>query len=1034
MWLLIFVLWFVAPPVELAVILALWIVNGEKKRKIQDLETKLRASQGEGTAERQSDPEIPEVTLALPQKTGFQEKRAAGPLKNAAAAGRDSEAACRKPGRKNNSMPILALLAGIIFVVLAGLIFATTAWQILPNPAKVLLVAVFSGMFFCTSYLAEKRLGIHRTGNALYVLGSIFAFLSVLAAAYFQLLGPAYVLAGQNRWRVLWVGSLVTVVMLFLGIRRFHDRVYTQVCFWGMTVSVTFWLLSCKTGGNGEWLSAMMVYAWLLMAGKRLVGKRMPEKKSGEGIWEITGSQSGWELLREGFSWFAPVHFWGFSFPVVFLGSVNGFFQTGWWLHWYVAVALGAVILGIVMQLLEEECEWKRTFLNVAVAGTIHYLTAWIAFEVSGGRLVEGGWAILAAEMFLAVLLLAGKGRRLCLWTEAGGWIAEAFLMGDVVLFGCRLALEQQMTGNLYVEAALRGNAFRALAGALILAVVLAAWRKYVPARYGFWLLLWYAVRWPLEVWLRCELACYVPESLKELLFGWFDRGMLCFLMLCGMVFWEKKNGEGRWLLISVLGTCMQMIYFSLEMVMFPFSLLLSGFLLSEALKGKAAEGKVAEGRNSEGKAAEEKSLGAQAAEEKALEGKAAKEKIAGRSGFKRGQATKAADWKSGTWGDGFWKGAWLYRAAALYAMVGVSLFMSPFTEDNRVITVMAVVWVYGIGRLLEPGLEGRLTARPSREDRSVFWDACGCLLAVGMAAAFYGNPVLKGWNLAFCLAVCGGFYGMFYLGDRIWPHLLVSLAMVPMPFVLASRYGWTENQENLIILVFLALTGIVVRRRLRICEPDEKVSGGWRVDWYQVLAAFVLVIRAVESESDHWTFFLILVLALYFLQYGAVREWRAFAWSAAAGILVLAYWNQPFGELPSRVWTELQLLPAAAYVWCLGRIWRRKGTEKEDWTGVEIFLFAGYLFCLVILVCNAWIRGEVVNALILEGICLGIFVWSLVRRCRRWTGVSVTILILVALYMTKEFWLSISWWVYLLAAGIGLIVFAAVNEKRKRE
>lgn len=975
MWLLIFVLWFVAPPVELAVILALWIVNGEKKRKIQDLETKLRASQGEGTAARQPDPEIPEVTLALPQKTGFQERETVGSLKNAAVAGRDSGAVCRKPERKNNSMAILALLAGIIFVVLAGLVFATTAWQILPNPAKVLLVAVFSGMFFGTSYLAEKRLGIHRTGNALYVLGSIFAFLSVLAAAYFQLLGPAYVLAGQNRWRVLWVGSLVTVIMLFLGIRRFHDKIYTQVCFWGMTVSVTFWLLSCEVGGHGEWLSAMMVYAWLLMAGKWLLGKQMPEKKSGEGIWEITGSQSGWELLRKGFSWFAPVHFWGFSFPVVFLGSVNGFFQTGWWFHWYVAVALGAVILGIVMQLLEEECEWKRTFLNVAVAGTIHYLTAWIAFEVSGGRLVEGGWAILAAEMLLAVLLLAGKGRRLCLWTEAGVWIAGAFLLGDVVLFGCRLALEQQMTGNLYVEAALRGNAFRALAGALILAVVLAAWRKYVPARYGFWLLLWYAVRWPLEVWLRCELACYVPESLKKLLFSWFDRGMLCFLMLCGMILWEKKNGEGRWLLISVLGTCMQMIYFSLEMVMFPFSLLLSGYLLSEALKGKAA---------------------------------------------------------------------WLYRAAALYAMVGVFLFTSPFTGDNRVITVMAVVWVYGIGRLLEPGLEGRLAARPGRECRSaarpgkecrsVFWDVCGCLLAVGMAAAFYGNPALKGWNLVFCLAVCGGFYGMFYLGDRIWPHLLVGLAMVPMPFVLASRYGWTENQGNLIILVFLALTGIIARRRLRICEPDEKVSGGWRVDWYQVLAAFVLVIRAVESESDHWTFFLILVLALYFLQYGAVREWRAFAWSAAAGMLVLAYWNQPFGELPSRVWTELQLLPAAAYVWCLGRIWRRKGTEKEDWTGVEIFSFAGYLLCLLILVCNAWIRGEVVNALILEGICLGIFVWSLVRRCRRWTGASATILILVALYMTKEFWLSISWWVYLLAAGIGLIVFAAVNEKRKRE
>lgn len=41
--------------------------------------------------------------------------------------------------------------------------------------------------------------------------------------------------------------------------------------------------------------------------------------------------------------------------------------------------------------------------------------------------------------------------------------------------------------------------------------------------------------------------------------------------------------------------------------------------------------------------------------------------------------------------------------------------------------------------------------------------------------------------------------------------------------------------------------------------------------------------------------------------------------------------------------------------------------------------------------------------------------------------------MILVALYMTKDFWLSLSWWVYLLAAGLGLIVFAAVNEMKKR-
>ena len=41
-------------------------------------------------------------------------------------------------------------------------------------------------------------------------------------------------------------------------------------------------------------------------------------------------------------------------------------------------------------------------------------------------------------------------------------------------------------------------------------------------------------------------------------------------------------------------------------------------------------------------------------------------------------------------------------------------------------------------------------------------------------------------------------------------------------------------------------------------------------------------------------------------------------------------------------------------------------------------------------------------------------------------------IIITVALYMTKDFWLSLSWWIYLLAAGLGLILFAAVNEMKK--
>ncbi len=43
------------------------------------------------------------------------------------------------------------------------------------------------------------------------------------------------------------------------------------------------------------------------------------------------------------------------------------------------------------------------------------------------------------------------------------------------------------------------------------------------------------------------------------------------------------------------------------------------------------------------------------------------------------------------------------------------------------------------------------------------------------------------------------------------------------------------------------------------------------------------------------------------------------------------------------------------------------------------------------------------------------------------WLG-SVSLFVLV-MYITKDFWLSIAWWVYLLAAGIILIAYAGWNE-----
>ena len=46
----------------------------------------------------------------------------------------------------------------------------------------------------------------------------------------------------------------------------------------------------------------------------------------------------------------------------------------------------------------------------------------------------------------------------------------------------------------------------------------------------------------------------------------------------------------------------------------------------------------------------------------------------------------------------------------------------------------------------------------------------------------------------------------------------------------------------------------------------------------------------------------------------------------------------------------------------------------------------------------------------------------------------SAIMLVLLLIYVSRKFWLSIAWWVYLLVVGILLILFATKNEQLKKD
>lgn len=119
-----------------------------------------------------------------------------------------------------------------------------------------------------------------------------------------------------------------------------------------------------------------------------------------------------------------------------------------------------------------------------------------------------------------------------------------------------------------------------------------------------------------------------------------------------------------------------------------------------------------------------------------------------------------------------------------------------------------------------------------------------------------------------------------------------------------------------------------------------------------------------------------------------------------------------------------------AAGVFLLGVIWKDAKGAKES---IEILQFICACMISVILLASDVISGGVGNALILGIAGVAMLVLAAVFNNKRYVVLSSIILILLVFYITRSFWFSIAWWVYLFAAGVALIALAIKKEREGR-
>lgn len=111
-----------------------------------------------------------------------------------------------------------------------------------------------------------------------------------------------------------------------------------------------------------------------------------------------------------------------------------------------------------------------------------------------------------------------------------------------------------------------------------------------------------------------------------------------------------------------------------------------------------------------------------------------------------------------------------------------------------------------------------------------------------------------------------------------------------------------------------------------------------------------------------------------------------------------------------------------------LGWIWRE---DQKAQLPVSIIRFIGTTVLYYTLLAHCFWAGKLANVISLGVVCLIAFILSAIRSNRKYQIASGSVMVILALYMTRSFWLALGWWVYLLAAGVVCMAIAIIWERK---
>lgn len=936
----------------------------------------------------------------------------------------------------------IILVLGVLFILIAGLIFATTTWKMMNDMLKTGIIGSVTVLFFGSSAIAEKKFQLKHTGSAFYVLGCLFIPIVFLAVSYFKLAGDWFCLTGGGRCLFLSVSFLSFSFVTMIGMIKYSSVRFLWVSGGAFSYGVGM-LISQTAFFNGVWAFIFSAYSLLLLFfGETLfLFCTKPIKK--ESI----------KLLNTNFISFTQFNLYIAGFMItVFCGF--GFLSV-----------LSALFLsvGFLVQTFKSETNAEYKALPFAIL----IYSAFFKIGYDNGR----GSILFFAALSSIVMLLLNEMKMLNKAFQKVLFSIESIFL--ILLFIASILLTCiDFTFDIF--------AFSAIV-LLLLSItwcILRQGQKWLIGIHPVLLTilflgavkLWFSEGNPTFLWAVFSLGAYGGYRISErserfslwspvsafffpflcfvlggveLINGYSDYSLLlwsaCFVMLLAEAF-RKEKCTGSVIAITVMPWifyCITIPFSKLffigrfSEVFFAFYIVSALFLIGILLREKKRETNAC-------------------FEYSFLSALCVMAPIA--SFF-----VKLADkrwWFLYCWVITIVWAIELLQSirqkpcavtesitkTTLFYITAIGGFFSPVVTVYAVIPGVKLILLCYIPGIIGTVLFGIWQYFREALSKSKFINHLYRLFTFAIHFCVVttsilllksrGLPIEYFFGTTVILILCQA--ALFLNQNTTWG--VISVIFV-YPLVLrASSLFLSDSNINkmLVVFVYFIMGALSWRLYPKVYFYEKKDSFIIRhIDWYGILNLFAPVyLFFSNSPYPYWRFFAVLLGMIYVLQF--YKRWEGvedkLILSIAAILLCFSVWIQPFFTVIRLLRTEYDLLIFILYSFFFYIIWK----EKKKWT--HFVLFATAIFCIVRQYIDIIIFSEPVDALILGIVCLLLLFISFMKKNKYCFLLCSVTLVLLVVYMSRSFWLSIAWWIYLLTAGILLIVVAAVNEKERQK